>query len=93
MEIHILAKQGKGIREISRMTGHSRNTVRRCLRSAAWPSYKKRPPRPEKLDPYKKYLEERWLQEIGQCVKVDRHPLTKEPFHDQNKTQPVLCRV
>lgn len=59
MEIQILAKQGKSIREISRITGHSRNTVRRCLRSAAWPSYKERPPRPGKLDPYKKYLEER----------------------------------
>jgi transposase len=59
MEIRILAKQGRGIREISRMTGLSRNTVRRYLRSNAWPGYKKRPERGSKLDPFKKYLEER----------------------------------
>ena len=59
MEIRILAKQGRSIREIARMTGHSRNTVRRYLRSSAWPGYTKRPERPSKLNPYKKYLEER----------------------------------
>jgi len=59
MEIKILARQGKSIREIARITGHSRNTVRRYLRSQAWPGYKKRNKRPSKLDPFKKYIEER----------------------------------
>jgi transposase len=59
MEIRILARQGKGIREIARMTRLSRNTIRRYLRSSAWPGYKKRPVRPSKLDPFRKYLEER----------------------------------
>lgn len=59
MEIRILSKQGKSIREIHRITGHSRNTIRKFLRSAAMPAYKKRGPRPGKLDPFKTFLEER----------------------------------
>lgn len=59
MEIRILSKQGKGIREISRITGHSRNTIRKILRSAAEPVYRKRAVRPGKLDPFKRFLEER----------------------------------
>jgi len=34
MELRILSRQGKGIREISRMMGVSRNTVRKYLRAA-----------------------------------------------------------
>lgn len=59
MEIRILARQGKSVREISRTMGISRNTVRRYLRSVAWQRYKTRPGRPSKIDPYRLYLEER----------------------------------
>lgn len=59
MEVRILSRQGKGIREISRITGHSRNTIRKFLRSAAEPGYKKRATRPGKLDPFKVFLAER----------------------------------
>jgi transposase len=59
MEIQILVNQGKSIREIARITGLSRNTVRRYLRSKAWLAYKKRSARPGKLDPFKHYIEER----------------------------------
>jgi len=59
MEIRILSKQGKSIREIKRITGHSRNTIRKFLRSAAEPGYKKRAKRPGKLEPFKAFLEER----------------------------------
>ena len=60
MEVRILRdKQHKGIREISRITGLSRNTVRKYLRSKADPRYKERAKRPGKLDPYKAFLEER----------------------------------
>ena len=58
MEIRILSRQGKGIREIKRLTGHSRNTIRKFLRSPQEPKYKDRAKRPVKLDPFKKYLEE-----------------------------------
>lgn len=60
MEIRILSsKQGKSIREIHRITGHSRNTIRKFLRSAAEPTYKERAKRPGKLDPFKGFLQER----------------------------------
>lgn len=60
MEIKILSeKQGKSIREIARITGYSRNTVRKFLRSSAEPRYKQRDKRSGKLDPFKGFLKER----------------------------------
>jgi transposase len=59
VEIRVLSRQGKGIREIARMLEVSRNTVRRYLRSEGLPRYAPREARPSKLDPYKHYLDER----------------------------------
>lgn len=59
LEIRVLRRHGKGIREIARATGLSRNTVRRYLRDEAAARYKGRPPRPGKLDPFKSYVVER----------------------------------
>ena len=59
LEIRVLHRHGKGIREIARATGLSRNTVRRYLRDEAAARYKGRPPRPGKLDPFKGYVVER----------------------------------
>lgn len=58
--IHELATQGKSIREIARMVGIARNTVRRCLRgkTEAVP----RPKRGSKLDPYKAQIR-KWMTE------------------------------
>lgn len=58
MEIRILSKQGKSIKEISRLTGHSRNTVRRYLRSPDLPIYQ-RASREGILDPFKAHIDER----------------------------------
>ena len=58
VEIRVLRRQGKSIREIARMLGVSRNTVRRYLRSKGWPRYE-REARPSKLDPFKRYIDER----------------------------------
>ena len=70
MEIRILAKQGKSIREIARAMGISRNTVRRYLRSKTWQRYKKRPERPCKVDPFKRYLEERCQGQCPDCARA-----------------------
>ena len=59
VEIKVLARQGKPIREIARELGVSRNTVRKYLRSPASPQYGPRSPRPTKLAPYEAYLVER----------------------------------
>ena len=58
--IHELATQGKSIREIARIVGIARNTVRRYLRGKqeAVP----RPKRVSKLDPYKGQIRQ-WLAE------------------------------
>jgi transposase len=58
VEIRVLSRQGKGIREIARTLKVSRNTVRRYLRRKGLPRYQ-RQARPGKLDAYKHYLEER----------------------------------
>jgi transposase len=59
LEIRVLHRHGRSIREIARDTGVSRNTVRRYLRDDEATRYKQRPPRPAKLDPFKAYIAER----------------------------------
>ena len=76
MEIRILSRQGKSIREIQRITGHSRNTIRKFLRSAVAPTYSKRGSRPGKLDPFKMYLEER--QKAASPHRLPSTVLTRE---------------
>jgi transposase len=56
LEIRVLHRHGKGIREIARDVGVSRNTVRRYLRDESAPRYKARPPRETKLGPFKRYV-------------------------------------
>ena len=56
VEIRVLAKQGKKIKEIARDLGVSRNTVRKYLRTDLEPRHGPRAPRPTKLEPYKSYL-------------------------------------
>ena len=58
VEIRVLRRQGKNIREIARMLDVSRNTVRRYLRSEGLPHYEREAP-PSKLDPYKHYIDGR----------------------------------
>jgi transposase len=62
VEIQVLKKQGRSIRQIARETGLSRNTVRRYLREGRAIGYGPREPRPCKLDPYKAFLQERIAQ-------------------------------
>lgn len=59
VDIHVLHKQGFGIRAIARKLGLSKNTVRRYLRQPiAVPNYS-RAARPTKLEPFKPYLLQR----------------------------------
>lgn len=59
VEIKVLERQGRSIRQIMRETGLSRNTVRKYLRSGVKAQYGPREARPCKLDPFKSYLLER----------------------------------
>ena len=60
MEINILKKQGKSIREISKLMGVSRNTVRRHLRNDNPTQHARTQAQfVSKLDPFKQYIQER----------------------------------
>jgi transposase len=59
MEIRILSKHGKGVREIAREVGVSRNTVRRYLRAPDAARYRERPPQPGKLSAFEGYIRQR----------------------------------
>ena len=60
MDIALLHREGRSLREIAALTGHSRNTIRRVVREKA-PSAFHPPPRPSRLDPFKDYLRGRFL--------------------------------
>jgi len=59
LEIRVLHRHGKGVREIARELGVSRNTVRRYLRNEEAVRYKARPQRVAKLGPFKGYVARR----------------------------------
>jgi transposase len=59
VEIRLIACRGKGVRQIARRLGCSRNTVRRYLRDEAAGRYGLRAPRVRKLAPFETYLNER----------------------------------
>jgi transposase len=72
MELVVLKKHGQSIRELSRSTGRSRNTVRRYLRGGdAAATRKPAPKRAGKLDPFKAYIVERM-----KAAAPDRIPAT-----------------
>src|SRR5438067_12137152 len=59
LEIRVLHRHSKGIREIARETGSSRNTVQRYLRNESAARYEPLSRRARKLDPFKAYVVER----------------------------------
>jgi hypothetical protein len=79
LEIRVLHRHGKSIREIAREMGLSRNTVRRYLRDEEAARYKPRPLRPTKLDPFKGYIVNR--QGIGTPIGIRSGP----PFAHRGK--------
>lgn len=64
ISIHELYASGKSIREIARITGHSRNTVRKYLRANGIPEPRYSKKRGSKLDPFKPLLDEYMAQGI-----------------------------
>jgi transposase len=59
MDVRVLAKEGHSIRAICRLTGFSRNTVRRVLREVSPRGYRS-PERISCLDSFKAYAKERF---------------------------------
>ena len=61
MNIKDLYRQGHSIREIARLSGHSRNTVRAIVKERVPVSYHRQSSR-SKLDPYKDFLKDRYSE-------------------------------
>ncbi len=57
-EVNSLHNNGRGIREISRITGLSGVTVRRWIQSVTFPEMSTRPPKPSLLDSWRSWLEQ-----------------------------------
>lgn len=72
MSIFELHGEGKGIKEISRELGFSRNTVRKYLRAREVPKRKPALPRPSILDPYKEKILELINKGVWSCVVIKR---------------------
>lgn len=65
-------KYGKNISELSRLTGHSRNTIKKALRGEHW-GYKEREYQPfPALEPYVEIIDE-WLESDKVQPKKQRH--------------------
>lgn len=65
-------KYGKNITELSRMTGHSRNTIKKALRGEAW-GYKERSKQPfPVLEPYLETIG-KWLADDKKQHRKQRH--------------------
>ncbi len=67
IRLHELYASGKSIREISRLTGRSRNTVRKYLRSEGIPEPGYGKKRGSKLDPFKPFIDQYLTQGIFNC--------------------------
>lgn len=64
ISLYDLYASGKSIREIARITGHSRNTVRKYLRANGIPEPRYGKKRGSKLDPFKPLLDEYMARSI-----------------------------
>ncbi len=67
IRLHELQACGKSIREITRETGHSRNTIRKYLRADGIPEPRLRKKRVSKLDPFKSLLDQYLEKGIFNC--------------------------
>ena len=104
--IRILHKQGNSIKGIARELGISKNTVKKYLVKGDKPSYRTRPTRPSKLDPFKPYLQQRirdaapdWIPasvlfdeilELGYTGKVRILSAYLQPFKKKVKQDPLV---
>lgn len=75
--LYELHGEGRSIREIARILGISRNTVRRYLRATEVPKPAPRAARGSKLDPYKEFILQRVAEGVENCVVLLRELRTQ----------------
>ena len=69
MNIQLLKREGHSVREIARLSGHSRNTVRKVLKTRA-PRQAAPRRRASLVDAFEPYLRERYLQHQLSAVRL-----------------------
>jgi len=69
LDIHMFRKQGHSIRKIAKLTGNSRNTVRRILRQKA-PGKYDAAARTSRLEPFKEYVKKRYQEYALSAVRI-----------------------
>lgn len=67
-DIQEFKRQGLSISQISTLTGFSRPTISKYLKTPGTPRYGPRQPRPSKLDPFKPYLRDRMSAGVWNAV-------------------------
>lgn len=72
LDIKDLKRQGLNISQIAKLTGKDRKTVRKYILRREVPAYIERPKQPSKLDPFKKYVEDRMDQGMDNGEKMFR---------------------
>jgi transposase len=91
MDLHLLKRQGHSVREIARMSGYARNTVRAILRTEGLRQPKPRH-RQTKLDSYKAYLKTRYsqtgLSAVRLLAEIVAHPRSA-PLHRHARCEPT----
>jgi len=70
MDLRSLYQAGVSVSEVARQTGLDRKTIRKHVQQA--PQLYQRAPRPQKIDPYRAYLRERWEQGAHDACKLFR---------------------
>ena len=89
LRLQELKAQGKSLREISRETGFSRNTVRRYLRDGHLPKEKVQEKRGSKLDPFKSLFKKVIHSDGKQKCTPAKNGKMEVPLHPFNQRREV----
>lgn len=92
MDLKLLSRQGMSIRAIARYTGLSRNTVKRALSAKTPPSYKARPVKERKLDPFLDYLHDQVVSRPWIPASQLARELEPRGYRGCYETVKVACR-
>jgi transposase len=83
LELQLMYRHGKKLKQIAKETGYSINTVRKYVRDSLKPIYSSRPTRISKLDNYHNYLKTRvkqaepaWIPATVLYVEIQSHGYT-----------------
>ena len=93
MDLKLLVRQGMSIRAIARLTGRSRNTVRRALAAKTPPAYKARRPKPRKIAPFLEFIQAQLEQRPWLSAARIHRDLVSQGYDGCYEMVKVHCRV